>query len=201
MSGWRERAALLRDDPAPTVANTRPIGTIAAFGRGGEASEPPIADAEDEAMATHYAAPADPHAYRPDDADELRDGLGIAAAVRPPAWADSAALPSLGSRCSCCNGQLWWKEAITPQGWRCVTCHPAPPGLVTVECSTCHPAPESNLVAGQMPCLIHPLPASRLIAGCAAPGGRVVNHRLSNGEERGTGILFASGDPTRLRIA
>jgi hypothetical protein len=31
--------------------------------------------AEAEAMRQHYAAPADPRAYRPGDPDQLRDGL------------------------------------------------------------------------------------------------------------------------------
>jgi hypothetical protein len=51
-------------------------------------------------------------------------GLTMAAAKRPPAWGDPAALPSPGCRCSCCGGSRWWCEAVAAKGWRCATCRP-----------------------------------------------------------------------------
>ncbi|WP_376091226.1 hypothetical protein ACE7GA_21340 [Roseomonas sp. CCTCC AB2023176] len=93
-------------------------------------------DPEAAAMAAHYAAPPSPAPYTPASADPLRDGLRRAAMLRPPAWADAAAIPSPGARCSCCVGHRWWRETHAPTGWRCTTCHPAPPGMNTVEVST-----------------------------------------------------------------
>lgn len=54
----------------------------------------------------------------------MASGLLAAASLRPPAWSPASALPSAGSRCSCCAGTRWWSEAVYPTGWRCRTCHP-----------------------------------------------------------------------------
>jgi hypothetical protein len=87
-------------------------------------------DAEAATLAAHHATPADPQAYRPADADPLRDGLLLAAMKRPPAWAGPAAAPSIGAFCGCCNGRRWWGDAL---GWRCWTCRPVPLGVAIKE--------------------------------------------------------------------
>jgi hypothetical protein len=77
------------------------------------------------------------------EADHRRHlaGLERAAFMRPPSWADPAALPSRGAYCGCCSrhrpeaGGRWW-TATRPRtdglgvgpGWACVACHPPPPG-------------------------------------------------------------------------
>ena len=60
---------------------------------------------------------------------------------RLPSWADAALKPLAGDWCACCGksdrlGGRWWREAITPTGWRCSRCHPAPPGMSAVEVVT-----------------------------------------------------------------
>ena len=98
MSGWRAHLARLVGEsglPAPNGA----IGAIggALDGAAEPAGDDPHDLAEREAMAAHYAAPADPDAYRPGDPDPLRDGLlngwrtlsgtGARAAARMPTTA------------------------------------------------------------------------------------------------------------------
>jgi hypothetical protein len=56
-------------------------------------------------------------------------GLLAAGLQQPPAWPDPASPPPPGAWCSCCGrfggaGGRWWREAETPRGWRCRTCHP-----------------------------------------------------------------------------
>lgn len=51
-------------------------------------------------------------------------GLPATAMQRPPSWSNTASIPSLGCRCSCCGGHRWWTERKAPRGWRCFTCHP-----------------------------------------------------------------------------
>ena len=60
---------------------------------------------------------------------------------RLPSWADAALTPLAGDWCACCGksdrlGGRWWREATAPTGWRCATCHPAPPGMAVVEVGT-----------------------------------------------------------------
>lgn len=55
---------------------------------------------------------------------KIANGYLRAALQRPPSWADPAALPSHGCRCSCCKGQRWWCEREAPKGWRCWACYP-----------------------------------------------------------------------------
>jgi hypothetical protein len=57
--------------------------------------------------------------------------------LRLPSWADAAAVPELGQRCSVCWGPWWWTEAEAPRrGWRCSCCHPTPTGLRVTEVET-----------------------------------------------------------------
>jgi len=60
---------------------------------------------------------------------------------RMTSWADAALTPLAGDWCACCGkpdrlGGRWWREAVTPTGWRCRTCHPAPPGMAVFEVVT-----------------------------------------------------------------
>jgi hypothetical protein len=103
--------------------------------------------AEAAAMAQHYAAEPSARPYLPSDPDPLRDGLLAAALMRPPAWDGGA--PPRGAWCSCCGrsnpqaGGRWWQPrnprsdglGLGP-GWRCMTCHPPPPGCETEEVRT-----------------------------------------------------------------
>jgi hypothetical protein len=89
MSTWRARLAVLRDDGADAecaAANSansasrtagETIGTTGTNGMGAIGGEDrgDHDAAERNAMSAFYAAPADPGAYQPADADPLRDGL------------------------------------------------------------------------------------------------------------------------------
>ena len=89
--------ALLAEDAAPADASTDP---------------PPLPE------------PGTPERERWDAGHaQMVRGLLATARQRPPSWADSAAIPSLGCWCSCCRGQRWWTERERPKGWRCGTCH------------------------------------------------------------------------------
>ena len=119
-----------RDDVAHLLALREAIAGAAGQrdpARGGSAATlraDAVNDAaETAALAAHYAAPADPHAYQPTEPDPLQDGLLIAAMRRPPAWADNMAEPSRGAVCACCTGRRWWADRL---GWRCAICHPRP---------------------------------------------------------------------------
>jgi len=47
----------------------------------------------------------------------------------PPSWEDYEGKPVPDdAKCCCCRGRNWWREAVSPAGWRCSTCHPPPPG-------------------------------------------------------------------------
>jgi hypothetical protein len=97
-------------------------------------------DPERQALAQRCAAPPSPRPYLPSDRDDYRDGLRISALMRPSAWPDPAP-PPRGAWCSCCGrsnpkaGGRWWQPrhprtdglGLGP-GWRCMTCHPPPPG-------------------------------------------------------------------------
>jgi len=92
------------------------------------------------------AAPIAPPADAEDLATGPWGGSGGAAALtaptpparlRAPAWADTAAAPQPGERCSTCWGRWWWSERDAPRrGWRCWCCIPAPAGLGVRECET-----------------------------------------------------------------
>ena len=79
---------------------------------------------EAEALAQHYAAPAEVDA--PAGRDPLAAGLlrGFYAhrQVQEPYHAQARA-PRVEA-CSCCGGTRWWQEARNPTGWRCWWCHP-----------------------------------------------------------------------------
>jgi hypothetical protein len=103
--------------------------------------------AERAALAAHYAEPPRERPYMPGDPDPLRDGLMAGELMRPPAWEGAA--PPRGAYCSCCGrhapqaGGRWWEPrhprsdgAGTGPGWRCATCHPAPPRAITTEVLT-----------------------------------------------------------------
>jgi hypothetical protein len=100
------------------------------------ALDPDLAE-ELAVMRQHYAAPPSPRPYRPTDPDDYRDGLLIAALMRPPSWAGPTPPPK-GAWCGCCghthrSGGRWWRPrhprtdgtGLAP-GWRCWTCHPPP---------------------------------------------------------------------------
>jgi hypothetical protein len=70
-------------------------------------------------------------------------GLRGSAMQRPPSWEDQTLRPTLGSRCGPCKGWRWWAPQYPTKdgtgigpGWRCATCHPAPPGAATLEVLT-----------------------------------------------------------------
>jgi hypothetical protein len=50
--------------------------------------------------------------------------------MRPPAESRIGPSPERGAWCSKCSrsdpkaGGCWWRDASTPAGWRCWTCHP-----------------------------------------------------------------------------
>jgi hypothetical protein len=99
-------------------------------------------------MAQHYAAPASDRPYRPSDDDPYRDGLRVAALMRPPSWSGSTPPPPKGAWCSCCgrshrSGGRWWQPRHPRQdgtglapGWRCAVCHPPPDPTEVVEVLT-----------------------------------------------------------------
>jgi hypothetical protein len=102
-------------------------------------------DPERRAMLAHYSAPASARPYRPTDPDPYRDGLRVAALMRPPSWSGPTPPPPRGAWCACCSrnhrsGGRWWKPrharsdglGLGP-GWRCMTCHPPPVDSAEVE--------------------------------------------------------------------
>ena len=60
--------------------------------------------AERAAMVAHYAAPADPEAWRPGTPDALRDGLLVGALAQPRSWADADGTPPPGAWCPAAPG-------------------------------------------------------------------------------------------------
>jgi hypothetical protein len=94
-------------------------------------------DPERQALAAYYGGELSAPSYRPTDDDPYRDGLRVAALMRPPSWADPTP-PPRGAWCSCCgrshrSGGRWWRPrhprtdglGLGP-GWRCWRCHPPP---------------------------------------------------------------------------
>ena len=67
---------------------------------------------------------------RSEPAVQLDDYRRVAFRRPPSWWRREPHHPSAGTWCSCCWGQTWWTDDAC--GWRCATCHPAPPGR-TVE--------------------------------------------------------------------
>lgn len=55
--------------------------------------------------------------------------------ARPPCWSEADDLPRDGDRCAC-GGRRWWIASRVRDGWCCVTCHPAPPGLAVIRART-----------------------------------------------------------------
>jgi hypothetical protein len=115
--------------------------TVAAILR----DAPPAEDLAE--MRAHYADPPTARPYVPDDRDPLRDGLAVSALMRLPAW--EGPTPPPGTWCSVCGrsdpkaGGRWWRP-LRPRsdglgvgpGWRCLTCHPPPPGCEVEEVRT-----------------------------------------------------------------
>jgi hypothetical protein len=95
-------------------------------------------DHERQALAAYYGGELGAPSYRPSDADPYRDGLRVAALMRPPSWSGSTPPPPKGAWCGCCghthrSGGRWWQPRNPRsdglglgQGWRCWTCHPPP---------------------------------------------------------------------------
>jgi hypothetical protein len=59
---------------------------------------------------------------------------------RMTSWGDASLTPMQGDWCCNCGrfdrqGGRWWREAITPTGWRCATCHPPPSSMAVVTVS------------------------------------------------------------------
>ena len=79
---------------------------------------------EADALAQHYAAPAEADA--PAGRDPLAAGLlrGFYAHRQVQEPQPSQARTPRGEVCSCCAGTRWWQEARNPSGWRCWRCHP-----------------------------------------------------------------------------
>jgi hypothetical protein len=55
---------------------------------------------------------------------QIAYGYDVAAPQIPPSWAGPTSQPQQGATCSCCRGGRWWREAYSPNGWRCWMCHP-----------------------------------------------------------------------------
>ena len=118
MTSWRDRLSALRKpgdadansavsaNSPPQVSGARPIGATGAIGRGVEAATALRAEASGR--------------------------------QRMPGWSDPADAPMPGDWCGCCGkcdqrGGRWWREAVAPTGWCCLSCHPPvhlPPGAV-----------------------------------------------------------------------
>lgn len=131
-----ELLAELRAHKAKLVAllaenKCRPLAPalVAACERAAAAVAPGPADDMDEAEAIRALA-AQPAPRSAEGHREHVEALARAGLLRPPSWGDPAAVPSPGSRCSCCHGSTWWTERADPSGWRCCTCHP-PDHLLT----------------------------------------------------------------------
>ncbi|WP_147290859.1 hypothetical protein [Roseomonas gilardii] len=79
---------------------------------------------EAEALAQHYAAPAEaePPAGRDPLAAGLLRGFHAHRQAREPQPTQARA-PRVEA-CSCCGCTRWWQEARNPTGWRCWRCHP-----------------------------------------------------------------------------
>jgi hypothetical protein len=79
---------------------------------------------EAEALAEHYAAPAE--AEPPTSRDPLAAGLlrGFYAHRQAREPQPRQARARRVETCSCCGGTHWWQEARNPTGWRCWRCHP-----------------------------------------------------------------------------
>jgi hypothetical protein len=163
----RERLGRLGADEAPAAAGEArfPDGLGALGGLGAERhaasdSDPaPVTEvgpelpgehdaAEREALAAYYGGELGAPSYRPSDDDPYRDGLRVAALMRPPSWSGSTPPPPKGAWCGCCghthrSGGRWWRprnprtDGLTPgEGWRCWRCHPPPDPTEVVEVLT-----------------------------------------------------------------
>jgi hypothetical protein len=133
-----------------TLATAPPPNTHSA-GSPDEGAELPGGHdaAEREAMAAFYAAEPSARPYLPSDPDDYRDGLRLAALMRPPSWSGPTPPPPRGAWCSCCGrsnpqaGGRWWRPrhprtdglGLGP-GWRCWRCHPPPDPAEVVEVLT-----------------------------------------------------------------
>lgn len=58
-----------------------------------------------------------------------------------PSWTAVDAEPPPGAWCGACGlvrrqGGRWWRERDAPKGWRCLACHPPPPGLAVHDVAT-----------------------------------------------------------------
>lgn len=76
---------------------------------------------EAEALAQHYAAPAE--AAPPAGRDPLAAGLLRGSYAHRQVQEPHVRAPRVEA-CSCCDGTRWWREARNPTGWRCWRCHP-----------------------------------------------------------------------------
>jgi hypothetical protein len=60
----------------------------------------------------------DPDAGRGETALSESRVQQAAPSKRPPFWADPRDLPIPGLRCTCCGLGRWWRERVSPKGWR-----------------------------------------------------------------------------------
>jgi hypothetical protein len=117
--GFDPRAALARIQAEAPQPDAPSISRISDFSSG-----PP------ETSQFRPAVPAERAGNRP----------ALASRMRLPAWSDDTPPPP-GAWCSCCGrhapqaGGRWWSPrqprddgAGPARGWRCMTCHPPPPG-------------------------------------------------------------------------
>lgn len=81
---------------------------------------------EAEALAEHYAAPAEvePPAGRDPLAAGLLRGFHAHRQVQELQPQPTQAKAPRVETCSCCGDTRWWQEARNPTGWRCWRCHP-----------------------------------------------------------------------------